>query len=220
MKKLSFSLLILCLYTGVAAQYKKASFFEKTGRTYGLNTKLFALGDGKGSPLGFTFSFGADQDDKRFFYDCEIAYLPSYSFSFTTTDANGNEITVAGRSKANVIFGYNFGYHLLKNEDAEQLFKPYATAGISASLIGGPKEIFNDSWDNKKVVGDRNFSGGIGGGLGALLNFTPWLALRLEGGYTYQFNIKPQGAYGSEFYYMLNKHPYATAGLRFRIVSE
>lgn len=217
MKKLSLSLLLLCLYAGVSAQYKKASFFEKTGRTYGLGTRLFALGDGKGSPLGYTLTFGTDQDGKQWFYNCDITYLPSYTFSFNTTNYNDAPVTVSGSTKANLIFGYFAGYHLLKNENSEKLFKPYVTAGIQASTLGGPKETVNDSWDNKKVVAERNLSGGIGGGLGALLNFTPSLALKLEGGYMYQFNFSNKG---QNTYQLLTKHPYASAGLRFRIVSE
>lgn len=220
MKNLSLSLLVLCLYTGVSAQYKKASFFEKTGRTYGLGTRLFALGDGKGSPIGFTFSFGVDQDGKQLFYDCEVAYLPSYSFLFHTTTANGGGISVYGKSKANLIVGYNFGYHLLKNEHNEKLFKPYVTAGFNVSIFSGWKSVENDSWDNKRVASESNLSGGVGAGAGTILNFTSWLGLKLEGGYTYQFNFKPAEASSEEVYYMFTKHPYATAGLRFRIVSE
>ncbi|MBO9563566.1 MAG: hypothetical protein J7621_12355 [Niastella sp.] len=219
MKNISLSLLVLCLYTGVSAQYKKASFFEKTGRTYGLGTRLFALGDGKGSPIGYTLSFGTDQDGKQWFYNCDITYLPSYSFSFNTTNYNDAPVTVSGTTKPNLILGYFWGYHLLKNENNEQLFKPYATLGFQMSTLGGPKEedLVNDSWDNKKVVGERNFSGGLGGGVGTMLNFTSWLGLRLEGGYMYQFNFKKDGA---NTYHLLNKHPYVTAGLRFRVVSE
>lgn len=220
MKKCSLFFFLICLCAGLSAQYKKASFFQKTGRTYGLGAKLFAMGDGKGSPIGYTFSFGAEQDGKQFFFNTEITYLPSYDFVFNTTNGNGGTLSVYGKSKANLIFGYNFGYYLTKNENSEQLLRPYVTAGFNVSAFNGTKEVYNDSWDNAKVASESNFGAGIGGGLGCMLNFTPWLALKLEGGYSYQFNFKPAEQTTSTVYYMFTKHPYASVGLRFKIVTE
>jgi hypothetical protein len=218
MKKIAFTLLLLSLYAGVSAQYKKASFFEKTGRTYGLGARLYALGDGKGSPIGFYAAFGRDQDGKSFFTSWEIQYIPSYKFSLNTLDANELPVTIIGKSKAQFIYAYNFGWHLLKNEGSEKKFQPYLTTGFNMVLFGGIKEINNDNYDNKRQVSSETFSIGIGGGGGCFYNITPGFALKLEGGYTLQGNIDRGNR--TEAYYMFTKHPYVSAGVRFRVITE
>ncbi len=67
MKKLSSIALLFFICFSLSAQYKKASFFGKEGRTYGIGTQLYAMGDGKGSPVGFAITFGRDRDGKQFF---------------------------------------------------------------------------------------------------------------------------------------------------------
>src|SRR5438477_10896338 len=98
MKKISVTLVALFVCITLSAQYKKASFFGKEGRTYAIGTRLFAMGDGKGSPRGYYLAFGRDEDGKRFFYNWELQYIPSYSFSYDTKDANDLPITVGGKS--------------------------------------------------------------------------------------------------------------------------
>jgi hypothetical protein len=52
--------------TTVSAQYKKASFFTKGGRTYTLGATFHAMGDGKGTPIGFFYSGGKRQYRQAF----------------------------------------------------------------------------------------------------------------------------------------------------------
>src|SRR5688572_32831728 len=120
MQKITTTALLFFICFSLAAQYKKASFFGKEGRTYGLGTQLYAMGDGKGSPLGFAVTFGRDRDGKQFFSSWELVVIPSYKFSFTTTDDNDNPITVSGKAKTHFIYGVNYGYFLLKNKEDEE----------------------------------------------------------------------------------------------------
>jgi len=221
MKKCTLFLFLLCLCTGLSAQYKKASFFEKTGRTYGISTKLYAFGDGKGSPLGFTLSFGKDQENRRLFTFWDLSYIPGYSFTLKTSDVNGSPVTVTGKSKFQIVYAYNWGYHLLKNENTEQKLQPYLTAGINALVLGGVKEVSDNNYnDNAKMVADRSFTAGINGGAGCLFNITPGFAIKLEGGYTYLANLTLDENIEKDAYHMYTSHAYVTAGIRFRISSE
>src|SRR3989337_1915385 len=113
MKKTSITALLFFICFGLAAQFKNASFFGKEGRTYGISSKLYAMGDGKGSPVGFALTFGRDQDGKQLFFSWDLQVVPSYKFSFTTTDENDNPITVSGKSKTHLIYGINYGCYLL-----------------------------------------------------------------------------------------------------------
>ena len=220
MKKIAFTLLLFSLYAGASAQYKKASFFEKTGRTYGLGAKLYALGDGKGTPIGFYAAFGRDQDGKRLFTFWEIQYIPSYKFSLNTKDVYDAPITVQGKTRSHFIYDYNFGYHLLKSEGEAPKLQPYLTAGFNLVIFGGVKEISNDNSDNKTIVAEKPFSVGIGGGAGCFYNITPGFALKLEAGYTLQGNVNTDDQSNTDTYYMFTKHPYVSAGVRFRVITD
>ncbi len=50
------------------AQYKKASFLRKKGRTYDLGLTTRLLGGGNGVATGFSFGYGKERSDKRLFH--------------------------------------------------------------------------------------------------------------------------------------------------------
>lgn len=223
MQKITTTALLLFICFSLAAQYKKASFFGKEGRTYGLGTQLYAMGDGKGSPIGFAATFGRDRDGKQFFSSWELAVIPSYKFSFTTTDENDNPITVSGKAKTHFIYGVNYGYFLLKNkEEEDRKIKPYIFAGFNIVLAGGPKVTTdNNTSYNKKVVPEQNFSAGLRGGAGCLFGFAPRFSLKLDGGYNYQWNVSSESfSDGVETYHLFTNHPYASVGIRYRLTRE
>ena len=222
MQKITTTALLFFICFGLAAQYKKASFFGKEGRTYGIGSQLYAMGDGKGSPIGFAVTFGRDQDGKQLFFSWDLQVLPSYKFSFATTDENDNPITVSGKTKMHLIYGVNYGYYLLKNDQEERKVKPYVAAGFNIVLLGGAKEANNNnSGYNKKAVADQNFSGGVKGGLGCLFSFAPKFALKLDGGYNYQFNISTDSfSEDIETYSLFTNHPYVSVGIRYRLTKE
>lgn len=210
MKKINLTFLVLFICLSGIAQYKKANYFGREGRTYGIGTRFYALGDGLGTVRGYTLSLGRDNDGQRWFTGYDFQYIPSYSFDLHTTDYNGVSKPVWGTTKSSFIIAYNFGYFLLKNDNAEQKIKPYLAGAISTKIIGGLKESSNDEDGNTHAFGL-----GIGGGAGLLYYLKPWLALQAEGGYTYQFDFA-----AGEHFNVLPRHPYVSAGFRFRIVGK
>lgn len=222
MKRINVVLLSTFICLAASAQYKKASFFNKQGRTYGLATRAYLLGDGKGTPMGLELSFGRDRDGKQFFSSWSLQFIPSYNFSYTTVDENNTPATVNGKSKMQLLYGANYGFYLLKNDNSEQKFKPYVNAGFNIVVFGGLKYVSDGGDHNfKKIVTHDNFSAGLGGGVGCLYILSPVIGLKLDAGYTYQFNVESTiEEEGQEFYHMFTKHPYVTAGIRFRISSE
>lgn len=220
MKKISVSAFLFFLCLSLAAQYKKASFFGKEGRTYGLGTQLYAMGDGKGSPVGYSITFGRDQDGKQFFSSWELQLIPSYKYSFNTTNAIDEPITVSGKAKTHLIYGVNYGFYLLKNDNEDRKLKPFVTAGFNIVMLGGMKTTDVDYYDNKKVVSDQNFSAGLKGGLGCVYNLSSKFSLKLDGGYNYQYNLSIEDIEKERAYFLFTSHPYVSAGVRFRLVSE
>jgi hypothetical protein len=218
MKKINLTLLVLFIGLSSMAQYKKASYFGKDGRTFGFGTHFYALGNGSGTPRGYYLSIGVDKDGKQLFTWYEFQYLPSYNFQFNTSNHYGNNVTTYGTSKGSFIYGYNLGYFLLKNENDKRRIKPYLTAGMNVQFIGGVKET-SGADDDAKVASDPQFSVGLGGGAGFLLNFTPWLALQTQGGYSFQMGVSTASS-GQDTYYVLPSHPYVSVGLRFRVAAK
>ena len=195
MKKINLTLLVLIIGVSGFAQYKKASYFGKEGRIYGLGTRFHILGDDLGTQRGYTFSVARENDGKQWFTGWEFRYLPGYE-------------TIIGTTKGSFFYSVNVGYFLLKNENAERKIKPYLAADFTANLIGGIKDasVYDDNVDGQ-------FGVSIGGGAGLFYYLKPWLGLKAEGGYTYPFTKKDR-------YNVFPKHPYASAGLVFRIVSK
>jgi hypothetical protein len=221
MKQFLTTLVFVACCSVLSAQYKKASFFDKSGRTYGIGGQLFALGDGRSTAVGLNLSFGRDQDGKRLFSFWGFHFIPGWKFSYETEDFNADPITVSGKAKLHWILESNYGWYILKNED-EQVFKPFLTAGFNIVLLGGLKELDNEDLQGNTVkqVPRQNFSAGFGGGAGGIINFASNWQLKVQGGYTYQANVNTDVSDNSEAYNLLPSHPYANIGIRYRIVSE
>src|SRR2546423_12971181 len=111
MKKIISAILVLFITCPLFAQYKKASFFGKQGRTYELGTQVYMLGNGQGSPVGYKVGFGRDMDGKQFFSSWEIQYIPSYKYSYTTEDTYTNSsVRVDGSTRGTFIYGLNYAF--------------------------------------------------------------------------------------------------------------
>ncbi|MFL5742572.1 MAG: hypothetical protein ACJ75B_20280 [Flavisolibacter sp.] len=223
MKKIIPSLIVLFFAFSVSAQYKKASFFGKSGRTYEIGSQMYFLGDGKGSPIGYRIGFGRDQDGRQLFSSWDIQFIPSYKYSYTTTNSIDESVSVNGRTAGTWIYGWNLGYHLLKNESGSQKVKPYVTLGLDIVMVGGSKEENStiSTYDVKRQTQSQTFSGGLTGGLGCVFNLSSKLGLKVQGGYTAQGNVSSD-SFASDVspYYLFTSHPYASIGLRLRIVQD
>jgi hypothetical protein len=221
MKNLTFTFLLAVLCTGAFAQYKKASFFEKEGRTYGLGARLSALGDGKGSPVGFYAAFGRDQGGKRLFTWWDLQIIPGYNFSKEVIDNTSEETTtVTGKSRMQIIYGYNWGWHFIKSEGEMPKLQPYLTAGFNFGILGGVKEMSDNGYDTEPTIAERSFSCGIGGGAGLIFNINSWFALQASAGYTLQGNIALESDHTGKHYHMYTSHPYVSGGVRFRVSQD
>ena len=226
MKPLSFVLLLILATTTVSAQYKKASFFTKGGRTYTLGATFHAMGDGKGIPIGFFYSGGKDNTDKRLFRWYELEFLPAYKYSYQTMAMGSNsgskeEVTVTGKSRFQFLYNFNLGYHLLNRSEGEKKINPYVFAGVDVLIFGGAKysEAYNDHYDFEKNVSEETFGVGFRGGVGALLNFNEKIALKTDLGYNVQYNMDLSD-YTTPMYYAFTNHMFLSTGIRFRISQD
>jgi hypothetical protein len=207
MKKISLTLLVLLIGLGSMAQYKKASYFGRDGRTYGLGTRWYALGEGIDTRMGYSFSFGNDVEGKQLFWGWGIQYIPSYNFNVDATEWDGTTSSVIGTTKSTVIFDYNMGCFLLNNNKYERKIKPYIAGALGLKFVGGVKESNYDDPD-----AESPFGLGLSAGAGLFYYFIPRLGIQAEGGYSYRIKFSAE-----EKYNVFPSHPYVRAGLVFRL---
>jgi len=229
MKKALFICLLAALSVQLSAQYKKAGFFTREGRTYSLSTTMFNMGDGKGSPLGFTFSSGSDNTQKRTIFWYDITFIPGYNFSYTTTgtiansNSTVNDATIYGKSRSVWIYGFNYGIYLTKH-DAESKFNLYIPLGFNIVIAGRPQQasldlISEQYYDLDKSPAQESFNFGLKGGLGAIYNITQKWGVKLEGGYNRVFNVDVNNTSGNS-YFMFTNNSYVTLGIRLRLLGD
>ncbi|MET0298528.1 MAG: hypothetical protein ABW036_02170, partial [Flavitalea sp.] len=84
MKQLIVTLLALVCFSTLNAQYKRASFFEKDGRTYAISGENHFMKEGKDNVTGITLSLGRDRDGRHFFSTTDFRLILPYKFSYET----------------------------------------------------------------------------------------------------------------------------------------
>jgi len=226
MKRILISAGILLLATASAnAQYKKASFLNKSGRTYDLGGSLRFVSDVESTVPGIIYSYGRDKGKRLFhWYDLELL-LPS-TFSYNTVDVNDNTIpvTVNGKSKVGLAWRYNLGVYFLSPE-SESKIKPFGTAGINVLILGGTAKSYTTTpefSDPKDYVAGSGFSFGGNAGIGAIYAINEKFGIKATGGYNYQKLITPSEDYGESYKMkdIFSSHPYLTVGIRFTIPED
>lgn len=224
MKKIISAVIVLFITYSVSAQYKKASFFGKQGRTYEFGAQLYSLGKGQGSPIGYRVGFGRDRDGKQFFSSWDLQYIPSYKYSYQTTDNYSNaQVTVNGSTSGILLYGLNYGFYLLKNDNADRKIKPYVCAIINFGLTGGIKSetITPDSYEPNKVTSWPAINFRFGGGVGCIYNFTNKFGLKLQGGYVHRLYMDyDYDGSDDQVYRPFGNYVSVSAGLRLRITKD
>lgn len=227
MKKIQILALILLTTFMVHAQYKKASFFSKGGRTYEFGTTAHLMGDGKAAPLGFYFGWGRDKTESHFFRWTELVVLPPYKYRYQTMASNSSNggakesVWVSGKSSTHMVYNFNVGYHLLDRSEDEKKILPFVFLGFNVVLAGSIKEQNYTSgyYDLEKETAGSEFSLGVRGGAGVLFNLTEKTAIKLAAGYNHQFNFDVDN-YGTSTYDIFTSHPLVSLGIRFRLLEE
>lgn len=228
MKKLSMMLVLALAVSAASAQYKKASFFTKGGRTYAVGATTHIMGDGKGSPIGYYFSGGVDRTDSRFMLWYELTAIPSYKYSYLTTAFNSDTqqeeaIKISGKSRFHLLYNYNVGFHLLDRSEQEKKIQPFVVLGINVVALGKAEEPEVDYKysEIKKRVSTSGFGIGLRGGTGAIYAITENIGIKVYGGYNWQYNWNGSETYGTnDYYHMFTSNAFASAGVQFRISED
>lgn len=222
MKQKLFLFFLLICSVASQAQYKKASFLTKSGRTYDVGASAHFVTKSNSTAMGFVYSYGRDKGDKRAFhwFDLELTF-PS-KFSYTTKDLTTLEpISVSGKTSIGIFYRYNLGIYLTDNTKEDTKILPFATGGLNFSIKGiATKTVDNyemlvyHDLDKNPILEDA-FSCGAHVGAGAIYKMTPKFGFKGVLGYNFQTNIASTSDDGNHTFYYFTSHPFLTLGVRF-----
>ncbi len=210
-----------------SAQYKKATFLNKAGRTHELGVQFHFLQSGVGQMTGIQYSYGRDKGEQWFFWTDVELLLPT-SFKYETVDAYDptKPVTVTGKTSLGFIYRYNLGYYLTKSEKSEiSRVRPFVNAGLNLYASGlranaGELNYTPEGTFPEKLPDDATFSigGNIGGGV--VIGLSKSIGIKVNGGYNLQFNFdKSRGAEGDSFR-LFGNHPYAALSVRWLMLDD
>jgi hypothetical protein len=191
MKKRILSLLVivllLCQYSH--AQYKKASFLNKSGRIYEIGSAYHLGNDELGSAPGLFVSFGKENSEKRVHHWYDMGLILPYDYKFTVPSnfINIPTAVVSGKSGTGYFLRYNFGVFLLKNSrDRDNKVMPYLKLSLGYAGQSSPNEMYTTTPEQAnplKVPSFRNDGFTYGGGAGILYRVNNKIGIRLAGDY-------------------------------------
>jgi len=223
MRKIITAICLLFVVTVTKAQYKKASFLNKSGRTYDLGLSGRLMSKGLGSKAGLYYSYGRDKGARTFHW-FDVEFILPVKFSYKTYDLRDPAVPVevSGKTRLGIIYRYNFGFYFMDVSKSESKFRPFATAGLNI-MISGATVGYNrlntvpeyaDPYVRPSYSG-LSFGGNIG--IGGLYQINNKVGIKLAGGYNLQglMDTDQVAESGYKIYDVNPSHPYVTAGVRF-----
>jgi hypothetical protein len=201
MKKLFLLAVLFSAIITSQAQYKKASFLNKKGRTYDLGLTSRVLGGGNSVALGFNFSYGKERSDKRLFHWWDLDYTMGnkYKYNTTTEEYIGGlfvekAVAVSGKTGSNLAWRYNLAYFILDNGNEDNKILPFVdlSVGVILSLqskLDYTTSPISTSTLNKGVAASVGaYTAGIGAGA----------IYKVNDGFGIKFNAAYYGVLSSE----------------------
>jgi hypothetical protein len=231
MKNIVLIITLFILINNVQAQYKKASFLNKSGRTYELGINSRFVGGGNKAAIGYLFTYGRETNTKKFFHWFDLDFTPRTNYTFNTTGdiefgPKNIPVSVNGRTASTFSYKFNIGYHFLDNNNEKNKLLPFVnlSTGFIVAFRDGveyttsPSNVIN----LKKYVVDGNSVIALGGGIGLLYKFTQNFAIRSTVNYYSTINIdRPLTIKDGYSKFMTMKaHPNITLAVRWTIDKE
>jgi len=225
MRKIITAICLLFVVTVTQAQYKKASFLNKSGRTYDLGLSGRLMSKGLGSKAGLYYSYGRDKGARTFHW-FDIEFILPVKYAYNTVDVRDPLVPVAvsGKTRMAIIYRYNYGLYFNDVSKSESKFRPFVTAGLNFMISGATIRYEKlttvpEFSDPQKRPSYNGFSYGGNIGVGGIYNVNEKLGIKVVGGYNLQgfFDADKIKGTGYEVYDVNPSHPYITAGVRFVI---
>jgi hypothetical protein len=194
MKKIIFLFLFSSMSICANAQYKKASFLNKKGRTYDLGLTSRILGGGNSAALGFSFSYGKERSAKRLFHWWDLDFVLGNKYNYATTSQVYTStppalipVQVSGKTGNSIAWRYNLAFFVLDNGNEVNKILPFVD--LSVGVIFGLKTTTDFTVSpnstgtlSKQLLGENGgYSAGIGAG--AIYRINEGFGIKLNAAY-------------------------------------
>lgn len=215
MKKITLIAFLAVMCTSATAQYKKASFFTRNGKFYGLKAGVHLFGNGVSATPSVAFIYGKDKGKNKIWHWWDLEYTAKSKYSYTTKDNNvgGTTAGVNGKIGGMLTWRYNWCFYFgdNKNEDIKGL--PFAKVAVEVVLAGRGSAIETVTPSNASPE-KRTYLEGANGGID------------IGGGYAYKLSEKTTLFGAAGYRWILNdasypafftnpSHPFVNIGFRF-----
>jgi hypothetical protein len=235
MKKIVLMLLVTITGMSSFSQYKKASFFNKEGRTHELGTNISFIKNGGGTPVLSIVYTGSLETEKKISLFSDIEFMMKGKMSYTGEyykNAVGATVTekLTGKTPIYLLVKYGLQYRFTNTENGDDSrLVPYVRAGILYGInFGSDYKLRNSegefvSGDNVNPATPQNESVlGLETGAGATYYFTQNLGIRAGINYRYFIHYSGIGGRGNtdNVFYPLKVHPGISISLKYRIFAD
>jgi hypothetical protein len=221
MKKIICTLLvIITVFTAANAQYKKASFFLRNSKFYGINTGAHLYGNGVSVAPVIGFVSGRDRGKTHIWHWWDYEFVLKSNYKYTSPDVTPSkpDVTVTGKTSSTFNIRYNWCYYLGNNQNDDVKGLPYVKAGLHLSILAreaklGYQTVTPATGDPAK--NPYNYSGGFGAdlGLGYVYRISEKSTFFCAAGY--RLMLGPDKDEKATSFHIAPNHPYINAGIRF-----
>ncbi len=232
MKQIKFLSVLVLFCATTFAQYKKASFFNKDGRTLELGTSLAFIPNGAGRPaLCFNYTTSIESAKKISPYS-ELEFMPRMRFSFDGigfSSTTGSYVSgkFTGTSPVYLLTRYGLQYRFANAESGnEAKLVPYVKAGLGVGYGIGLNYSLRDnngniisSDDTEPSVPEHELSFIAEPGAGATYYFTKKTGIKVGLSYMHVMQLIKNGNSQIEFF-PFRSHVKLNVSFKYRIFSE
>jgi hypothetical protein len=221
MKQKLILVIVVLVSISAKAQYKKASFLQRSGRVYELGTGIQVYGSGLGASPLFTFSYGKDKGANRVFHWWDLELVAPSKFKYNTTGRNSSSvpvpITVSGKTASLIYWRYNWAYYLGDNSSEDAKILPFLKLGLTLTIseFGNRTYAYTVTPSNisnpEKTPGSK-ISGGADFGAGIIYKFSEKIDFKAVAGFR---GIIESAATEYSRFPVIKNHPFLNVGVRF-----
>jgi hypothetical protein len=217
------SIILVMFNSDINAQYKKASFLERSGRFYQVGTGARIFGNGVSASPTLTLGWGKDKTGKRVFHWWNFEFIaPSkYKFSKSITPSSGTGVAtynINGKTSSALMFQYNWAFYILNNQLTENKFLPFIKLGVDLSVKSRRADVNeittqSSNWTGGSIYTQTDVGGGYDAGLGFIFKISEQKALNFTTGYRYVANDDNNVVYKP--FNVTPTHPYVNISFRY-----
>lgn len=214
------ALLAFIAFTAVNAQYKKASFFLRNSKFYGVNTGAHIYGKGVSVAPVIGFVSGRDRGKNHIWHWWDYEFVLKSNYSYTSPDITPSNpaVKVSGKTGSTFNIRYNWCYYLGNNQDDDVKGIPYIKAGLHFSLWSraanrGYETVTPSTGNPAKTPYDISGAFGSDLGLGYVYRISEKSTFFCAAGY--RLMLGPDKDEKETSFNIAPNHPYVNVGIRF-----